>query len=483
MGLFINTNIAALNAQRNLQHSSSKVGRSFQRLSSGLRINSAKDDAAGLAISTRMTAQIRGLNQAVRNTNDGISLAQTAEGALQESTNILQRMRELSVQSANDTNTETDRESIQAEIDQLIDELNRIADTTQFNNQNVLDGSFSGAKFHVGANSNQTIQLKTTDGRANILGRQARYDAAEGVTVGDAAFADGDLAINGVDIRATVAADDELSTVSQNTSAIAKAKAINDSTEFTGVRAIANATVATGGDSVLAGDADGLLELNSTDNITINGELITGFTVQLNDADHSLTNAINAVSDKTGVVASLNEDHELVLTAEDGRNIDINVEGGATALGFAADVVTRGSLTLQSDQQFSFTTANGAETALGHGVAGANLRGINSAFAVDTVDVTTREGANIAIEILDVALGQVSSIRSDLGAVQNRLESTISNLSTTAENITASRSRILDADFAEETAALSKNQIIQQAGVSILAQANQSSQVVLSLLG
>lgn len=477
MGLFINTNVAALNAQRNLSTSSNALGRSFQRLSSGLRINSAKDDAAGLAISTRMTAQVRGLNQAVRNTNDGISLAQTAEGALQETTSILQRMRELSVQAANDTNTTTDRESIQAEVNQLIAEIDRIAETTQFNNQNVLDGSFSGAKFHVGANSFQTIQLKTTDGRANILGRQARYDGAE---VSDEAFGDGDLAINGIDIRATVDADDTLSTTLFSTSAIAKAAAINDSTVYTDVRAVVNKTVATGGAAVAAAAA---VVLDSTNNIQINGELVTGFTVQQNDADHALTNAINAISDRTGVVATLDEDHQLVLTAEDGRNIDIVVAGNGANLGFN-NQVSRGTITLQSVEQITLEAADAAAAAaLGLGGAGTTLLGVNSAFAVDTVDVTTREGANVAIEILDVALSQVSSIRSDLGAVQNRLESTISNLTTTAENITASRSRILDADFAEETAVLSRNQIIQQAGVSILAQANQSSQVALTLLG
>ncbi|MEZ4436514.1 MAG: flagellin, partial [bacterium] len=357
-------------------------------------------------------------------------------------------------------------------------EIDRIAETTQFNNQNVLDGSFSGAKFHVGANSYQTIQLKTTDGRANILGRQARYDGAE---VSDEAFGDGDLEVNGIVIRATVDADDTLSTTLFSTSAIAKAAAINDSTVYTDVRAVVNKTVATGGAAVAAAAP---VVLDSTNNIQINGELVTGFTVQQNDADHALTNAINAISDRTGVVATLDEDHQLVLTAEDGRNIDIVVAGNGANLGFAANQVSRGTLTLQSVEQITLEAADAAAAAaLGLGGAGTTLLGVNSAFAVDTVDVTTREGANVAIEILDVALSQVSSIRSDLGAVQNRLESTISNLSTTAENITASRSRILDADFAEETAVLSRNQIIQQAGVSILAQANQSSQVALTLLG
>ncbi len=487
MGLFINTNIAALNAQRNLTHSTTKLGRSFQRLSSGLRINSAKDDAAGLAITTRMTSQVRGLNQAVRNTNDGISLAQTAEGALHETTSILQRMRELAVQAANDTNTERDRESIQAEISQLIAEVDRIAETTTFNNQNVLDGSFSGAQFHVGANSRETIGVTTTDTRSEILGRQARYDGIEitGGAFGAAADgAAGDVLVNGVTIRATVDVDDTVSTTANSGSAIAKAAAINDSTEFTDVRAIIGESRGVGQAGITAATLD------SDSNITINGELITGFVVQQGDADDALVNAINTVSDTTGVVASLGARQELVLTASDGRNIEVLFSDAATATALMGDAALRqeffGTLTLQSETQIRLNFENDAAiNALGHGTLGETfeLLGINSAFAVDTVDVTSRLGANEAIEILDVALSQVSSIRSDLGAIQNRLESTISNLTATSENISASRSRILDADFADETAQLARNQIIQQAGVSILSQANQQSQVVLSLLG
>ena len=184
MGLFVNTNSSALNAQRNLNNNTRTLSRSFQRLSSGLRINSAKDDAAGLAISDRMTSQIMGINQAIRNSNDGISLAQTAEGALQETTNVLQRMRELSVQSASDTNTTSDRQSIQDEMDQLISELDRIAEKTTFNNRTILDGSFQGAKFHVGANSGDTLTVGVRDARASSLGRMARYETLDGGVTG-----------------------------------------------------------------------------------------------------------------------------------------------------------------------------------------------------------------------------------------------------------------------------------------------------------
>jgi len=478
MGLYINTNVASLNAQRNLTSSSASLSRSFERLSSGLRINSARDDSAGLAIASRFTSQIRGLNQAVRNTNDGISLAQTAEGALGETQNILQRVRELSVQSANDTNSASDRESLQAEVEQLTAEINRIGETTTFNNNKILDGSFLGASFHVGANSRETITVNVADGRATSLGRQARNDGT--VVSAGVSIASGSLAVNGVSIRGTVAADDSVSTTLNDGSAVAKAAAINDSTKFTGVRAIVNKSE----DSNNADITNGVL--NSVDFIKVNGETITGITVQNGDADDTLVNAINAVTDKTGVIASLNDASQLVLTAQDGRNIEVTAStvAAASITGLNSEV-TGGSITLQAERQVTINngTANiNAGTGFGTG-QGEFIYGVNNANTVSTIDITSREGANLAIDIADVAIGQVSSIRADLGAVQNRLESTINNLNATAENLSAARSRILDADFASETAQFTRNQIIQQAGVSVLAQANQQPQVALSLLG
>ena len=487
MGLFVNSNIASLNAQRNLSKASGSLGRSFERLSSGLRINSAKDDAAGLAISSRFTSQIRGLNQAVRNTNDGVSLAQTAEGALQESGNIVQRIRELAVQAANDTNTQSDRESLQAEVDQLVSELDRIAETTTFNSGKILDGSFRGAKFHVGANSRETITVNVNDARASSLGRQARVSGAVAVSTpaAGAALSDNELRINDVAIRGSVAADDTVSTSAASSSAIAKAAAINDSTEFSGVRAIVGATVFN------AGGIDGT-DLDSDINFEINDVAITGVVVEGNDANDALVDAINAVSAETGVVASLNEDAELILTAEDGRNITIEANGdvGLDNVGDGETLTVGGTLTLQSEGQIRLTNGAGDDVAadatlekLGNVGEGGTLFGVNSDAAVNTIDITTREGANRAIEIADVAIGQIASTRADLGAVQNRLESTISNLSTTSQNLSAARSRIQDADFAEESAIFSRNQILQQAGISVLAQANQQPQVALSLLG
>ncbi len=468
MGLFINTNVASINAQRRLSQSNVNLSRSFERLSSGLRVNSAKDDAAGLAISNRFTAQIRGLNQAVRNSNDGISLAQTVEGALQESTHVLQRIRELSVQSANDTNTDSDRESLNAEVDQLIDELNRIGNTTTFNGQNVINGSFVETYFHVGANARETVSLRLQDARASALGRAAIEETA---VVSTNALANGDVVINNISIRATQAVDDQLSTSFATGSAIAKAAAINDSSEFTGIQARALATEVDGG-AIAGGTLDG------TNYVQINGEVITGVIATADDADDLLVQQINAVVEQTGVIATLDADGELLLNARDGRNIEIVIGGtGNTITGLSAGLST-GQLELSGTVQFDLQ-GNQPDFV---GLAGGRLVGVNSSNAVDTVDITTRAGSNRGIEVVDRALEEISSQRARLGAVQNRLESTISNLSNVSENLSAARSRILDADFAKESAALSRHQILQQAGTSILAQANQQSQQALSLL-
>jgi len=482
MGLYINTNLSALNAQRQLTSTSSALNRSFERLSSGLRINGAKDDAAGLSITTRFTSQIRGLNQAVRNSNDGISLAQTAEGALNETTNILQRIRELSVQAANDTNNDSDRESLQAEVGQLKTELDRIAGTTNFNGNKILNGSFLGAKVQVGANVGETISVSVSDARTTALGRQVRVTSASGVSTtssfGTLSFTAAG-ATSAVTIRSSVAADDQLSTSNNANSAIAKARAINDASSFSGVRAIV-------GETTVNGATISAVTLDEATYLTINDQKISGFAVQANDADGSLVDAINAVSDKTGVVASLDQNSKLVLTAADGRNVEVSVTGAGTIGGLSAGV-TGGKLTLQSNGQFDAKFATDTDAALGGIVTGGTstgtiVFGVNSDSSVSSIDVSTRDGAVKALDIVDLALENVSSSRASLGALQNRLESTINNLSTTSENLSASRSRILDADFASETATLSRNQIIQQAGVSILAQANQQPQIALSLL-
>ena len=318
MGLFVNTNMQSINTQRAMNSSTGKLSRTVQRLSTGMRINSARDDAAGLAISTRFNAQVRGLTQAVRNTNDGISLVQTVEGALQETTSILQRMRELSVQAANDVNTKSDRESINAEVSQLIDELNRISESTTFNDQQVLNGDFVQGFFHVGHKSNETLSVAVKDASARSLGRAAVHTTLE--VTGDALDKGaGDVLINGITVRSTTATDDTVSTSLATASAISKAAAINDGSEFSGVKARALETVRAPNGDVQGG------RLDSDSYVTINGVTITDFDVQEDDSDGALQNQINAVSDQTGVIASMDADSRLVLTAVDGRNIHVDV--------------------------------------------------------------------------------------------------------------------------------------------------------------
>lgn len=676
MALSINTNIASLNAQRNLGKTQGTLNKSLQRLSSGLRINSAKDDAAGLAISNRMASQVRGLNQAVRNANDAISLSQTAEGALQESTSILQRMRELSVQSANDTNTASDRASMQAEISQLLSELDRVAETTQFNGKNLLDGSMLDATFHVGANAgaNQTIsfdissaqtadlssvgtvvtapngtpvtgtavvgnltagELLVNGNDVGIVARDAEAIAAAisaadstvtadavnsqsisftNLTVdstattvtgtdvtGTAALTTGELLVNGFDI--TSATGDATAIVAAINAANAGATATADNTVHTeaavaftsgggGTTSVYTLDVTVNGvtsnvsvDSVegndagfkfdVAGNIDGINTDLDADfgagnvvasyaggnlTFTVTGSLAGG-TISL--SNEGITNAgeapgaagitadgtndygqFNVVSDSTAgvaiggtdsakaglvattqtyqlelndgttnttinidgndygnkdgqitageVVAAINTDgtYEASINADTG-NIDIvlatdtgaNMTLTEAIVGLDGAAFTNasvdtyyGSITLDSTSDITFTGLSTGTTDAGLTTAG------KTTTTIDNVDVSTRANATIAISSIDSALSEIDEMRGEMGAVQNRFESTISNLQNVSENISAARSRIVDADFAAETASLTKSQILQQAGIAMLAQANQLPQAVLSLL-
>jgi flagellin len=470
MGLYVNTNVASMNAQRNLMHSQNSLGRNFARFSSGLRITNAGDDAAGLAISECFTSEIRGLGQALRNANDAISLAQLAESALSESTNILQRMRELSVQAASDINNSTDRRAINDEIIQLKDELTRIGDNTSFNGTKLLDGSFVNSFFQVGAFARQTVQVGIRDARSDFLARQA---VKTGNNVSTNALAGNDLLINGITVRATVPQDDSLSTSFSTGSAIAKANAINDTTEFHGVTARAMPTEFVAAAGITAG------ALNETDFITINGQSIVGFDVQSDDATHSFVRAINAQSPDTGVTASLDNRGHLKLVAEDGRNIEITTSGGAGAFtGIGASTVATASLNIYGENQYQLSGAN--ESFIGF--ADNDFIGVNTNESINNMDVLTRFTANESILRIDRAIAQLTSDRAELGAVSNRMQSTISNLSGVLESSEQARSRIRDADFAAESASLAKNNVLQQAGVSILSQANAAPQAVLSLL-
>ena len=480
MALTINTNIASLNAQRNLGKSQGTLNKSLQRLSSGLRINSAKDDAAGLAISNRMASQVRGLNQAARNANDAISLAQTAEGALQESSSILQRVRELSVQSANDTNTDSDRVSIQAEVSQLISELDRIATTTAFNGKNLLDGTMGTSIFQVGANAGQTISMSINSALAADLGTAG--DVVPGGTFTGAGSITDAVAADQTALTINNVAIDNLGAGVQVGSAKTLAVAINAA--LTGVTATATETTfdlgavtaqAVAGNALTAGD----FAINGTD---ILGALDGGSATFAQD----FADLINAQKTTTGVTATL-EGGTMILSDASGGNIQITADGDAFGIspfaGAQADIsaaeasTSYGGISLVSTGELEINVAAaGGGTTMGTGIYH------DTTVTMANVDISTQSGANSAIASIDIALSELDSFRGELGAAQNRFESTIANLQNVSENISAARSRIVDADFAAETASLTKSQILQQAGVAMLAQANQLPQTVLSLL-
>lgn len=500
MALVINTNIMSLNAQRNVTNSNNAVATSLQRLSTGLRINSAKDDAAGLGIVDRMTSQIRGLNQAVRNASDAISLSQTAEGAMQESTNILQRMRELAIQSANDSNSSADRSNLQEEINQLQAELNRIASTTTFNGNNILDGTFAAQKFHVGSNANETISVTIGNISANTMGA---YQASSLLNVG-AISATTDTDVNNV-VGDTITVAGIASTdvtYANNASAAEIAAAVNAVKGDTGVTASATTTVDVQYSAGVAVGETVSFELSTVDGAgTAQGSTLTISHTLTSTTDYSgLRDAINAESPRTGVSATLNTDAGvLTLTNDDGHNIFINavsngtndddvLEVGPTAAAFVSGatltndattaantdaVVVGGQVSMSAASAFSVTGTVAT-------FAAADL--VGSLTSVADVDITTQSGANNALDVLDQALRFVSDSRAAIGAIQNRLDFTISNLTNVAENVTAARSRVQDADFAMETASLTRSQILQQAGIAMLAQANAIPQNVLALL-
>ena len=486
MALIVNQNISSINAQRNLTRSQKGLNQSLERLSSGMRINRAGDDAAGLAISEGLRAQVRGLNMAVRNANDGISLINTAEGAIQEVTNIFQRIRELSVQAANDTNSPANRASLQLEVDQLIEELGRIAENINFNGRNLFDGTFTDMKLHVGAQKDQNISITIADLRPARLGAVAQHTSDNPTAP---LLNGGDLIINGIPMGITES--DGVSHAGGDMSAIAYANMINAKTGETGVEAeilpnTVTGDAAVGPVTILDGD------------LKINGVSVPAVTVQANDSDAALVNAINSVSNQTNVTASI-QSGELKLTTKDGQNIHVDIttnrdpvgpppasdaqDALRTALGMdtlmGTDTVTNfvGSYKLISDKLISVS---------GVAVLDAGLQEmsipIDFSTAVNQINISTQAGANDAILMADYALRQITMNRAELGAISNRLDMTVSNLMTVSENLAASESQIRDADFALETATLTKNQILQQAGVAILAQANQLPQAALSLL-
>ncbi|AMQ87937.1 flagellin [Marinobacter sp. LQ44] len=489
MALGINTNVASLNAQNQLSKSQGMNDQALQRLSSGLRINSAKDDAAGLAISTRFQSQISGLNVATRNANDGISLAQTAEGALNEITNNLQRIRELAVQSANATNSSSDRAALNDEVQQRLAEVERISTQTAFNGLKVLDGSFGQQDFQVGANAGEVIGVDFTQGtRLQQIGSLATMTGTADVS--DAALAAGDLQIK--------VGDGDFVTIgaSSSDSAEDKAQAIKDanvqgltSVSATNVQdvtfaAIDGAAATSGNDTVYSLS----ISVGTASAVTVTETIAAGSTNSLDSA--GLAAAINAQGIE-GLTASSNSTG-VILTNADGKNITITAEttavgtaaatatgstsGLALTIGTAAGAVLRGQVTIEALEDITIGGDDPTVAGFDDGQLAAATGNLSS------LSVTDVANANDAIKRIDSALQTVNSFRSELGAVQNRFESTIANLSTSVENLSASNSRILDADFAAETANLAKSQVLQQAGISVLAQANARPQQVLSLL-
>lgn len=493
MALTVNTNIASLNTQRNLSSSSNALNTSLQRLSTGSRINSAKDDAAGLQISNRLTSQINGLGVAVKNANDGISLAQTAEGALQQSTNILQRMRDLSLQSANGSNSGTDRASLQKEVAQLQSELSRIADTTTFGGRKLLDGTYGTSAFQVGSNANETINVTLKSASASALG--TNFNDFTGAAAGDVgtASAANAVAASVLGITGPQGANAAPINIAAGSSAKAIAQAVNAEQGNTGVSADARTGIELSGLATPATYSFTLKGSNAT------AVAITATSTSANDfADFA--EKINAVSGSTGIVATADASGKLQLISEAGDDITIAGFTGNAAGAQAVSVKALDYEGVATAAAAFVVTEAGADAVTGVGVVRANSSGVFSVTsdtaditgatgvetstlkAVDKVNISSQSGAQSAIAVIDAALANIDSQRADLGAVQNRFDNTIANLQNIGENVSAARGRIQDTDFAAETANLSKNQILQQAGTAILAQANQLPQAVLSLL-
>ena len=522
MASVLNTNMPSLNTQRHLAKAQNNLNNSLQRLSSGLRINTAKDDAAGLAISQRMTAQIRGLNVAQRNANDGVSMAQTAEGALSEMGDILQRVRELAVQSANATNSAGDRKSLNDEVNQLVAELNRFANTTEFNGMKLLNGDNSVAAFQIGANANQTITATTTDFRTNKYGSyqvgnatvtSSGATAGKGVSIsnavtgassllqvtGAAVSKEGIMTLNGPNASGSVSL-----TVSDSAADIASK--IN-SQDLTGVKATARTETMIGFST-----GDYVIEISTTNATSTSANTETAkisFSVpkigsDIGNSAEALTDAVNAFneqSSKTGITAKLNDAKTaIILENDEGKNINVTFQGsntiymGNASTGYSASVnassaktfTAAGQVTLDASRSYSIATSSSLNVQAG--VLSGGSTGTGAIIAselqrVDSLDITTVKGANDAIHIVDQAIDSVNAQRAKYGALQNRFESTISNLATSSENVSAARSRIQDTDFASETANLSRSQVLQQAATSMLAQANQLPNNVLTLLG
>lgn len=505
MAQVINTNVQSLNAQRNLNTSGGSLSTSLQRLSSGLRINSAKDDAAGMSIASRFTAQIRGQEQANRNANDGISLSQTAEGALQSSSDLLQRIRELAVQSSNSSNSASDRKSMNDEVNQLTAELDRITKATDFNGSKLLDGSFGTATFQVGANAGQTILVTTTNFQTNQYGNyrigskaatatSTRGDltmgtTSTGTTVSTASAAAPYTA--GTKPTSAIVADtvtingfagSKAVNIVAGNSAKNVATNVNRETGITGVTASATTEI----DATLAANSSYKLDVFSDNSTAVTISFTTGATNS--DGLASAVNAFNDATSKTGVSARINDTgNGITLINSSGETIALgNAASGSSTLTVGTVSVTAGNgtsvngqLTFDSEKSFGIAAATAPVATASYFTTAATSAQLQK---VSDMDVSSADAAQRTLAIVDSALAAINGQKSKFGALQARFENTIANLQINTENLSAARSRIQDTDFAKETANLTRAQILQQAGTAMLSQANQLPQNVLSLL-
>ena len=518
MAITINTNVTAMTAQRNLNSASSSVADSMQKLSSGLRINSAKDDAAGLQISNRLTNQTNGLNVAMRNANDGVSMAQTAEGAMSESTTIMERMRELALQSANGSNSDKDRDAMQKEMGELQSEMNRIADTTSFGGQNLLDGSFGSKSFQIGSNSNETQSLELMDVSSHAIGRDyknlnngpAAIEVKGGTSTGDGSFA---LNINGeaqsIAITKDMTKDDVenklnnidgvsdikvVESVGADTAAVASTAAVSGialatgdtiDLDIAGTAVTLDAAALTDKDTLMGAINDALVADGNT-NVTANATASTGFTLSSADGSEiSMSATINSAANDAGTTITIPDAAGTATTAlaGDGTKTGTGKSTGGTELvpgekQFTLDFSAMKLDTSVESIGYSTTKFDGTSD-----TKAMTLGTDTTTESVASLDLSTQEGAQNAIDVLDSAMEQVDEKRAEIGAFQNRMTHTMSNLANINENVNASNSRIKDVDFASETINMTKGQILQQAGTSILAQAKQIPQAALSLLG
>jgi len=606
MPLTVNTNIPSLTAQRNVGANNALLATSLERLSSGLRINKAADDAAGLAIATKFDAQVQGLNQAVRNANNAVSLVQTAEGAVNALTDILQRLRELAVQASSDDNTTSDRATTEQEATSLVTEFTRIASTSEFNTMTLLDGSFSGKYFQIGANYGQTVSFTIRDARGKSIGSRAEYGAniGDGVTSAvNANFGAGEIKLNGVDVVPTSSSDDQYSVLDISSSTLGAATAalsngfvlyINGTSVLVGAggtlsgangSVVANAIVAaiqnagitnvtartmngsawvlegaggtnlnlavqglgttsaasavlsviglaasvqvmwgSGPASLAVGNYNGesgaiakavaintvrgdsqilataqknvatgttpITAINiAAGDVYINGYDIGTVNVLGNDSTGTLAAAINNQTGNTGVTATVDSNGRLILTALDGRNITVTTStaavGAALGLSGTANNTTwlyRSIVQLDSPNSFTLTSFNSLADLTGAPGTSLSVASDLATYNVANVKLDTQDDAQAAILTIDSALNQINDIRAGIGAIQNRFQFTVDNLQIASENMSASESRIKDADFASEVATFTRNQIMVQAGVAMVAQANTTSQYALQLL-